>query len=194
MTTDLKALTYNELIALDKQVKEAIEVRKTTESDAARKEWLKCEKGGGLFVARIEALRKKYEKVAARCDNAKNINLRIQMKVELHPIAFEDLLQNRWEQSACDVFDSECSGKLLNPEACGSIATEIQDHIDSVMSDLCSDVIGIYGTLNDDLEKFIEEWNIFVSDFSKETHMHNLVPKDVVKAYSKKIVKPKGKK
>lgn len=196
MTTDLKTLTYTELTSLNKEVKAALENR-ADEAGEAKKEWLKCEKGGGKYLSRIEELRKKYEKVAARCDKAKSVTLRVKMNVNLTPSDFDSLLQNRWSQSTCDIFQSDCSGELLNPEVCGDIADEIQNQIDSIMSDLCSEVIGIHGDLNEDLDEFIEEWNSFLEEFEEDGEKFNAVPGDIVRAHTKKKAakaKVKGKK
>lgn len=195
--TDLKTLTYNELISLDSEIKAALESR-ADEAVEAKKDWLKCEKGGGKYLGRIEELRKHFNKVAARCNKAKSVTLRVKMNVAVLPMCFEDLLQNRWEKSACEVFDTECSGELLNPKDCGKVASDIQEQIDNVMSDLCSETLGIHGTLNDDLEEFVEAWNEFINEFSEDGgNKFVVVPSDVVKAHAKKKaakVKPKGKK
>lgn len=198
--TDLKTLTYNELFNLDAEIKVALEDR-ADEAAEAKKDWLKCEKGGGKYLGRIEELRKKYEKVVARCNKSKSVTLRVKMDVDVSPICFEDLLQNRWEQSICDVFNTECSGELLNPKDCGKVvASDIQEQIDSIMNDLCSESLGIHGDLNDDLEEFVEEWNDFVSEFSEDGgNKFSVNPSDIVKAHAKKKAakakaKPKGKK
>lgn len=196
MTTDLKALTYNELMCLDSQVKEALENR-AVEAVEAKKDWLKCEKGGGKYLGRIEELKKKYEKVVARCNKSKSVTLRVKMNVDLSPITFEQLLQNRWGQSTCEVFNTNCTGELLNPKDCGKVADGIQEQIDSVMSELCGEVVGIHGDLGDDLEEFTEEWNEFLEEFLEDGNKFSLVPADVVRAHTKKKaakVKPKGKK
>ena len=195
MTTDLKTLSYAELANLNTQVKAALEDR-ADEAVEAKKAWLKCEKGGGQWLGRIEELRKHYNKVAARCNKAKSVVLRVKMNVALNPITFEQLLQNRWDQSVCDVFNSECTGELLNPKDCGKIASEIQGQIDSIMSDLCSEVLGVHGNLNDELEAFVEEWNAFTQDFEEDGSKFSVVPGDVVRAHTKKAAKakPKGKK
>lgn len=196
MTTDLKTLSYAELATLDKEVKAALEDR-ADEAGEAKKEWLKCEKGGGKYLSRIEELRKHFNKVAARCNKAKSVVLRVKMNVDLTPITFEQLLQNRWDQSVCDVFGSECTGELLNPEVCGTIASDIQGQIDSVMSDLCSEVLGIHGDLTEDLDEFVEEWNAFTQEFEEDGSKFSVVPGDIVRAHTKKKAakaKPKGKK
>jgi hypothetical protein len=126
MTTDLKTLSYAELAILDKEVKAALENR-AEEAAEAKKDWLKCSEGGGRHIPRIEELRKKFDKLAARCNKAKSVTLRVKMNVDLNLITFDDLLQNRWSQSTCDVFQSVCTGELLNPEVCGTIADEIQE-------------------------------------------------------------------
>jgi len=197
MTTDLKALTYTELLSLDSDVKAAIESRKANEASEAKKEWIKCEKGGGKYLGRIEELRKKFDKLAARCNKTKSVTLRVKMDVDITPILFDELLQNRWSQSVCDVFGTECSGTLLNPKDCGGIGKDVQEQIDCVMSDLCSEVAGIHGDLHDDFEAFLDEWNAFLDEFSQEGNAFSLVPADIVKAANRKAAKkskPKGKK
>ena len=194
--TDLKTMTYNELVALENEVKVAIESRSEEEKAQSKKDWLKCEQGGAKHLARIEELRKKYDKISARCNKSKNVVLRVKMNVEASPIRFDELLQSRWEQSVGDIFNSDCSGELLNPEACGDLADDIQEQIDNVMGDVCGDIIGIHGDLNDDLESFVEEWNQFIDEFN-ECNKFAASPGDVVKANAKKKAakaKAKGKK
>jgi hypothetical protein len=195
MTTDLATLSYTELTSLNKEVKAALESR-SDEAAEAKKDWLKCEKGGGKYLARIEELRKHFNKVAARCNKAKSITLRVKMDVALTPITFEQLLQTRWSQSTCEVFQSDCTGELLNPEACGTIADGIQEQIDNVMGDLCSEVLGIHGDLSEDLEEFVDEWNAFLEEFEDDGGKFSAVLGDIVRTHTKKAAKakPKGKK
>jgi hypothetical protein len=66
---DLKALNYNELITLEKQIRIVLQDR-TSELVEAKKKWLKCEKSDGKFFSRIEALKKKFEKISGCCNKA----------------------------------------------------------------------------------------------------------------------------
>lgn len=187
MTTDLTAMTYTELMTLEANVKLALEKRKADEEAKAKKEWLTSEAAQG-FVARIEELRKSYNKLGTRC-KPKAVTLKVKMTVDVSPNDFEDLLSSAWAVSLGEAFDVKCTGELLNSAECGTIADSIQSQVDCVMDDVCEEAMGLNAALMDDLEGFVNEYNEFTEELNK-AQSFRFTPSDLLKAKKGK----KGKK
>lgn len=178
---DITNLSLSELMALNKQVKDAIDERKPNEIKKAKKVWLESD-AASPFRDRIEALRKEYTKLSTKLNKNKSIVLRVQLDIDLGPVSFEDAIDGRWERDFREVFDMECSGKLLNADTVPrNMASEIQANIDTIMDDLCGDVAEIHGPLYKECEEFVDKLNEIINDLNDvqqlEISAADLVPK-----------------
>ncbi len=162
---DITNLSLCELMALNKQVKDAIDARKPNELKKAKKAWLSSDVAV-TFHKRVEELRKEYTKLSSKLDKKKSIVLRVQLDVDVAPIRFEEAINGRWERDFRDVFSLSCKGKLLNPGDCNKIAKEVQDNIDMLMDEMCSDVAEIHGPLYTECEEFVDKINLLITDLS----------------------------
>lgn len=184
--TDLKTLSYTDLLNLDAEVKTALADR-SKEADKTKKEWLTAEHGGKAYLSRIEEFRKRFKKLAT--SKSKSIDLRIKLDVNFDDADFTELLNSRWERTACETFNVICRGKLLNPKDCGTLAQVVQNQINHVMDELCGEAFGLRSD-HKLLEKFTVDWNDFMVEFSEKAgSKFALVPNDLLRAN-----KPKGKK
>lgn len=192
MSVDTNALTYNELVALQQQVNTAVDARRDDEAAAAKKEWLQSD-DAKKHLSTIESLRKRYDKICARCDKTKGVVLKVQMDVTLSPIDFDDLISGQWERGFNEVFNSECSGTVLNnSKDFSGLFDEIQSRVDDVMQDVCEEAAGIHGALKGDCEEFIDDYNVFIETIRSEAY--NVSPADIVNASKKKAAKKQAKK
>lgn len=178
---DLDTLSLPELMALNKQVKDAIDIRKPNEIKKSKKVWLESN-AAPPFRERIEALRKEYAKLSAKLNKNKSVVLRVQLDIDLGAENFDDILNTRWEHDFREVFDMACSGKLLNRDAVPrNMADEIQASIDSIMDDVCGDVAEIHGPLYKECEGFVDKLNELITDLNEvqqlEINAADLVPK-----------------
>lgn len=192
MSIDTNALTYTELVALQQQVNTAVEDRRGDEAATAKKEWLKSD-AAKKHLGDIDALKKRYEKLAARCNKTKGIVLKVQMDVTLSPISFANLISGQWERGFNEVFNAECSGSVLNNKKdFNGLFEEIQSRVDDVMCDVCEEAADLHGTLKVDCEKFIDDYNEFIDSLRRSgNEVFNVAPADIVNASQKKAAKKK---
>lgn len=181
--TDINNLSYTELLDLQKQVKTAVEDRKKDEGGKAKKAWLNSAQAV-CFAGRIDVLRSKFEKLAQRCNKNKTVTLRVQLNVDFSPLSLDEVLTSSWDRDVNEIFPMRCSGKLLNPKDCGSLAKEIQTQIDCIMDEACEDAAYLHGKLREDCEKFVDEYNEFIEELQKEQPF-NITPADILKAVKK---------
>jgi len=177
---DITNLSLVELVALNKQVGDAINERKPKEIKKAKKLWVDSD-AAAPFRDRIETLRKEYTKLAARLNKNKSMVLRVQLDVDLAPCRFEEVVDSRWERDFSEVFDISCKGKLLNPGACNKMGREIQSSIDAILDDVCGDVAEIHGPLYNECETFMDKLNELIHDLTDAQQLEitaaDLIPK-----------------
>lgn len=181
---DITNLSLCELMALNKQVKDAIATRKPNELKKAKKVWLSSDVAA-TFHKRVEELRKEYTKLASKLNKKKSIVLRVQLDVDVAPIRFEEAINGRWERDFNDVFSLSCKGKLLNPGDCNKIAKEVQENIDMLMDEMCSDVAEIHGPLYDECGAFVDKLNSLINDLGDSQQLE-ITPADLIPKKGKK--------
>lgn len=163
---DVTNLSLVELMALNKQVKDAIDARKPKEIKKSKKEWLASD-AAAPFRERVETLRKEYAKLSTKLNKNKSVVLRVQLDIDLAPVEFAEAVNGRWERDFREVFDMCCSGKLLNREAVPKdMANEIQASIDNIMDEVCGDVAQIHGPLYTECEEFVDKINLLITDLA----------------------------
>lgn len=192
---DLTTLSYTELLDLQKQLESAITERAVSESKKAKNEWLASDEAKP-YLARIQAMKKKYEALSKKCGKNKSVDLKVRLNVEFDPQCFDDVLEGRWERSFCELFEIQCGGELLNRKACGELGQEVENRVADVMDDVCEEAAKLHGKLYDECEEFVEEYNELISELRSSTSLE-VSPADIVKsdvAAQKKAAKKKAKK
>lgn len=157
-------MPYAELVALSKSLTEELDTR---EKEKVTVKWFAGK--GEAFAPRIESLKKQYDSIIALSDKFKGLTLKIKMDVKVKPsMPLHEMLTSSYYVEGHDAFHINGIGKLLNPQDCGRMPSEVQDHIDSLMENLCSDVLGVCPGLEDAVDNFIENLQSVREDLEKE--------------------------
>jgi hypothetical protein len=157
-------MPYAELITLAKSLTEELDTR---EKEKVTVKWFAGK--GEAFAPRIESLKKQYDSIIALSDKFKGLTLKIKMDVKVKPsMPLHEMLTSSYYVEGHDAFHIDVIGKLLNPQDCGRMPSEVQDHIDSLMENLCSDVLGVCPGLEDAVDSFIENLQSVRENLEKE--------------------------